>query len=194
MGRPGTRKTRNPKNVKIRYAVFTEGLVTERQYLELLYQQIRPKHATIKIHAIGGEPSRVLKECNKALRKDDFDHAILIVDVDQHQRLDEVLTSCRNSSEVDAIVSNPCFELWLLWHTQNQTGYIESRGCVNLAHRAKVTDEKALTTQFPHANYEAAIERARKAWPGLTPNEKGPNPSAAMPWFIDLLVSPPKEK
>lgn len=54
MGRPGTRKTRNPKNVKIRYAVFTEGLVTERQYLELLYQQIRPKHATIKIHAIGG--------------------------------------------------------------------------------------------------------------------------------------------
>ena len=129
MGRPSTRKTRNPKNVKIRYAVFTEGLVTERQYLELLYQQIRPKHATIKIHAIGGEPSRVLKECNKALRKDDFDHAILIVDVDQHQRLDEVLTSCRNSSEVDTIVSNPCFELWLLWHTQNQTGYIESRGC-----------------------------------------------------------------
>lgn len=117
MGRPSTRKTRNPKNVKIRYAVFTEGLVTERQYLELLYQQIRPKHATIKIHAIGGEPSRVLKECNKALRKDNFDHAILIVDVDQHQRLDEVLTSCRNSSEVDTIVSNPCFELWLLWHT-----------------------------------------------------------------------------
>ena len=58
MGRRSTRKTRNPKNVKIRYAVFTEGLVTERQYLELLYQQIRPKHATIKIHAIGGEPSR----------------------------------------------------------------------------------------------------------------------------------------
>ena len=108
--------------------------------------------------------------------------------------LDEVLTSCRNSSEVDTIVSNPCFELWLLWHTQNQTGYIESRGCVNLAHRAKVTDEKSLTTRFPHANYEAAIERARKAWPGLTPNEKGPNPSSAMPWLIDLLVSPPKEK
>lgn len=42
MGRRSTRKTRNPKNVKIRYAVFTEGLVTERQYLELLYQQIRP--------------------------------------------------------------------------------------------------------------------------------------------------------
>ena len=154
MGQRSTRKTRNPKNVKIRYAVFTEGLVTE--------------HATIKIHAIGGEPSRLLKECNKALRKDDFDHAILIVDVDQHQRLDEVLTSCRNSSEVDTIVSNPCFELWLLWHIQNQTGYIESRGCVNLAHRAKVTDEKALATRFPHANYEAAIERARKAWPGLT--------------------------
>ena len=106
MGRRSTRKTRNPKNVKIRYAVFTEGLVTERQYLELLYQQIRPKHATIKIHAIGGEPSRVLKECNKALRKDDFDHAILIVDVDQHQRLNEVLTGSSGTHKIKRGTSN----------------------------------------------------------------------------------------
>ena len=187
------RSTRKTRETKIHYAVFTEGLVTERQYLELLRQHLRPEHATITIHPIGGEPSKMLKEYQKALQIGDFDRAVLIVDVDQHSRLDEVLTSCRNSLQVDTIVSNPCFELWLLWHTQNQTGYIETQSCVKLAHQAKVTDGKALTTQFPHANYEAAIERARQAWPGLAPNEKGPNPSSAMPWFIDLLLTPPKE-
>ena len=38
MGRRNTRKLRNAKQLKIRYALFTEGLVTERQYLELLLE------------------------------------------------------------------------------------------------------------------------------------------------------------
>lgn len=42
MGRRNTRKLRNAKQLKIRYALFTEGLVTERQYLELLRQHLRP--------------------------------------------------------------------------------------------------------------------------------------------------------
>ena len=32
MGRRNTRKLRNAKQLKIRYALFTEGLVTERQW------------------------------------------------------------------------------------------------------------------------------------------------------------------
>ena len=43
MGRRNTRKSRNVKQLKIRYALFTEGLVTERQYLELLRQHLRPR-------------------------------------------------------------------------------------------------------------------------------------------------------
>lgn len=90
MGRRSTHKTRNPKNVKIRYAVFTEGLVTERQYLELLRQHLRPRHATFSIKPIGKDPSRVFTEYLKAERRGDFDQAILVIDVDQHQKLDEV--------------------------------------------------------------------------------------------------------
>ena len=49
MGRRNTRKLRNAKQLKIRYALFPEGLVTERQYLELLRQHLRPRHATFLI-------------------------------------------------------------------------------------------------------------------------------------------------
>lgn len=68
MGRRNTRKSRNVKQLKIRYALFTEGLVTERQYLELLRQHLRPRHATFSIKPIGKDPSRVFTEYLKAKR------------------------------------------------------------------------------------------------------------------------------
>lgn len=193
MGRRSARKTRNTKNLKIRYAVFTEGLVTECQYLELLRQHLRPKHATITIHPIGGEPSKVLKEYRKARQREDFDRAILIIDVDQHDKLDETLQECKSRTDVDAVVSNPCFELWLLWHAIGRRGHVETHECVRLTHSHSLTRDKALITNFPITNINEAITRAHIAWQTLTPNEIGPNPSSAMPWFIDLLLTPPQE-
>ena len=118
MGRRNTRKSRNVKQLKIRYALFTEGLVTERQYLELLRQHLRPRHATFSIKPIGKDPSRVFTEYLKAKRRGDFDQAILVIDVDQHQKLDEVLRECQSSTAVDAVVTNPCFELWRLFRVE----------------------------------------------------------------------------
>ena len=85
------RKSRQTKQLKKRYAVFTEGLVTESQYLEMLLKHLRPRHATFSIKPIGKDPSRVLTEYRKAKQRGDFDRAILVVDVDQHHKLDTVL-------------------------------------------------------------------------------------------------------
>ena len=186
-------RSHSSKQIKTRYAVFTEGQVTERQYLELLLQYLRPKHVTIAIHPIGGEPSKVFKEYQKARQREDFDRAILIIDVDQHEKLDEILRECRSLTGVDAVVSNPCFELWLLWHAIDRRGHIETHECVRLTRSHSLTRDKALTAKFPMKNIDEAMTRARDAWPTLTPNEIGPNPSSAMPWFIDLLLTPPKE-
>ena len=101
------RKSRQTKQLKKRYAVFTEGLVTESQYLEMLLKHLRPRHATFSIKPIGKDPSRVLTEYRKAKQRGDFDRAILVVDVDQHHKLDTVLRECRSSTAVDAIVTNP---------------------------------------------------------------------------------------
>ena len=187
MGRRNTRKSRNVKQLKIRYALFTEGLVTERQYLELLRQHLRPRHATFSIKPIGKDPSRVFTEYLKAKRRGDFDQAILVIDVDQHQKLDEVLRECQSSTAVDAVVTNPCFELWLLWHTTDRRAYTETRDCVRLARSNSLTGDKDLTARFPIASFPEAVKRAQQAWPTIMPNEKGPNPSSAMPWLIDLI-------
>ena len=190
----GSRKPREARPVKARYTVFTEGKVTEKQYLECLLQHLRPRHATLSIKPIGGEPSRVFKEYQKAEQRGDFDRAILIVDVDQHHKLDEVLRDCRSSTAVDAIVTNPCFELWLLWHATDMRGYTETRECVRLARINNLTGDKDLAAKFPIASFPEAVKRAQQAWSEIAPNKKGPNPSSAMPWFIDLLVAPPKKK
>ena len=108
MGRRASRKTRHVKQLKTHYVVFTEGLVTEPQYLELLRQHLRPRHATFSIKPIGKDPSRVFSEYRKAERRGDFDRAILVVDVDQHHKLDEVLRDCRSFSAVDLASSYGC--------------------------------------------------------------------------------------
>ena len=187
------RKSRQTKQLKQRYAVFTEGLVTESQYLEMLLKHLRPRHATFSIKPIGKDPSRVLTEYRKAEQRGDFDRAILVVDVDQHHKLDTVLWERRSSTAVDAIVTNPCFELWLLWHTTDRRGYAETRECVRLARSHNLMKDKDLSAKFPIASFPEAAKRAQQAWSELAPNKKGPNPSSAMPWLIDLMTTPPQK-
>ena len=182
------RKSRQTKQLKQRYAVFTEGLVTESQYLEMLLKHLRPRHATFSIKPIGKDPSRVFTEYLKAERRGDFDQAILVIDVDQHQKLDEVLRECKSSTTVDAVVTNPCFELWLLWHTTDRRAYTETRDCVRLARSSRLIGDKDLTAGFPIASFPEAVKRAQQAWPTIMPNKKGPNPSSAMPWLIELMT------
>lgn len=187
------RKSRQTKQLKQRYAVFTEGLVTESQYLEMLLKHLRPRHATFSIKPIGKDPSRVLTEYRKAEQRGDFDRAILVVDVDQHHKLDTVLRECRSSTAVDAIVTNPCFELRLLWHTTDRRAYTETRDCVRLARSSGLMGDKDLTARFPIASFPEAVKRAQQAWPTIMPNKKGPNPSSAMPWLIELMTPAPQK-
>lgn len=115
-----------------------------------------------------------------------------MVDVDQHERLEEMLDDCRRSSDVNAVVSNPCFELWLLWHATDRRGYTETRECVRLA-RKSLMGNKDLIANFPISSFPEAAKRAQQAWSELAPNKKGPNPSSAMPWLIDLMTTPPQK-
>ena len=175
--------------------MVTEG-VTEQEYVERLRQRIRSRHVALDIKVGGGEPSRVLKECRKALRAEKYDGAVIVVDVDQHDALDAVLTECRGREGISAIVTNPCFELWLLWHSEDHHAHIEPGKAGERLQSLKHVDDgdgKRLTGTFPVDGYTAAADRAHRAWNGLAVNERGPNPSSAMPWLIDLLENGPQE-
>ena len=193
MTQMGQRRPRKVRTIKTRYMVFTEGSVTEKQYLEQLKQHLRPDNATFLIKPVGGEPSKVFKEYESARKRGDVDYGVLIIDVDEHKTLTDVLQQCRVSTHVDAVVSNPCFELWLLWHKADMQRYIPTVPCCEKAGEQELTHGKHLHRSFPIENFQEAITRAHNAWRQLGPNEIGPNPSSAMPWFIDLLMTPPKE-
>ena len=92
-----------------------------------------------------------------------------------------------------AVVTNPCFELWLLWHTTDRRAYTETRDCVRLARSSRLIGDKDLTARFPIASFPEAVKRAQQAWPTIMPNKKGPNPSSAMPWLIDLMTPAPQK-
>ena len=53
--------------------------------------------------------------------------------------------------------------------------------------------DKDLSAKFPIASFPEAAKRAQQAWSELAPNKKGPNPSSAMPWLIDLMTTPPQK-
>lgn len=176
--------------------MVTEG-VTEQEYVERLRQRIRSRHVALDIKAGGGDPSKALRKCKSTfdLVRKDYDGAVIVVDVDQHDTLDAVLTECR-SSGITAIVTNPCFELWLLWHSKDQRAYIGPRKAGERLQSLKHVDDgdgKHLTDKFPIDGYTAAADRARRAWNRLAVNERGPNPSSAMPWLIGLLENGPQE-
>lgn len=162
--------------------MVTEG-VTEREYLERLRQRIRSRHVALDIKVGGGEPSRVLKECRKALRAEKYDGAVIVVDVDQHDALDAVLTECR-SSGITAIVTNPCFELWLLWHSEDHHAHINPKkaGERLKSHKhGSGRDGKHLAKDFPIDGHTAAADRAHRAWNGLAVNERAPIPLPQCP-------------
>lgn len=176
--------------------MVTEG-VTEQEYLELLNQRIRSRHISLDIKVSGGDPSKALRKCKNRLlcARKDYDGAVIVVDVDQHAALDAVLTECR-SSGITAIVTNPCFELWLLWHSEDHHAHIEPGKAGERLQSLKHVDDgdgKHLAKNFPIEGHTEAAERARRAWNGLAVNERGPNPSSAMPWLIDLLENGPQE-
>ena len=116
--RTGTRRENR------RLLVVTEGK-TEKEYLEGLMQSLRPdgmQVTAIDVVDGRGEPSKVLKTAKARYqsRADDYDAVWLLLDVDQHTKLIPVLRKTRQEN-FSAAVSNPCFEVWLLWHFEDWT-------------------------------------------------------------------------
>ena len=86
------------------------------------------------------------------------------------------------------IVSNPKFEIWLLWHVDDRRGHMTGVELDRKLGKAGLLDGKHLTRTFPVGEYSRAAQRARQADPDLIPGRRGPNPSTAMPVLIDMIT------
>lgn len=164
--------------------------MTERAYIEGLQQSLPREGApSVKVIGVGEDPKRVLDRClhemREAERQDEpYDWACVLVDVDEHTTLEACLQGVRREQKVRVIVSNPKFEQWLLWHREESRAPRTGRELDRLVRDyGLLVKGKHLAPDFPFHEYTRAERHA-----GNCPaNEKGPNPSSAMPVLLRLL-------
>ena len=173
-----------------KFLIVTEGQITEIQYLQGLVQYLRTAGVTVvpcTVQCGGGEPSRVLAKTRDLAAKGDYEAVWMVVDVDDHASLDDVLRQCGAGAET-VVVSNPQFEVWLLWHFSN-TGAAQTSGSLKneLKRHGFAGTCKHLPATFPFDRLEQAIAMAAQNGRSSALNARGANPSSAMPHLVEAL-------
>lgn len=174
-----------------RLLIVTEGLKTEIQYFEGLLQLLRASGSAVRgvrSKGIGKDPSRVLAAAHAINDQDTdgYDEIWLVVDVDEHTTLETALEEGARAG-IPIVVSNPCFEIWLLWHYEDCGAHQDTRQAIARLAKHGHTDK-----QIPNSfHYDAYPEAVRRAAERAAPGEIGPNPSTAMPKLLAALQRRP---
>lgn len=187
------RNVRPARSEHKRVLVVTEGLVTEKQYVERLHQLLRKGAVAVavKTHGAGDGPHAVVKKCidlRDAAAKNDkaFDRCVCLVDVDQHSTLSDAIVTA-SSEGIDLLVTNVKFEAWLLWHAVDIRGAKTGSQLDALMKKHALLSGKHLAPRFPIDGVTQAEAIARAVHPGLCAGLVGPDPSTAMPVLVELL-------
>lgn len=188
------RKAHPPRREHRRLLVVTEGLATEKQYVERLNQHLRDSAVAVSVKAVGvrKDPLEVVKKCIElkdaaARSRKAYDQCVCLVDVDQHTTLDEAAKTAR-AADVGLLVSRLKFEVWLLWHTSESRAANSSKQLDALmAKHELLYKEKHLALRFPIENVDDAVHTARLADPEMAMGRVGPDPSTAMPLLVALM-------
>ncbi|KUP97058.1 RloB family protein [Thermobifida cellulosilytica] len=199
----------NTREAKPRVLVVCEGERTEVEYLKGVIAFFGALPVEVETVGLGRDPLQVVQEAVDRRRearidarraKDAnlaFDEVWCLVDVDEHTRLDQALTLGRQE-EIKVAVSNPCFELWLLYHFQDLASAIDR----TVLSREKLSKylpgyDKHLPPGFPYSDHSKARARALRAAPEHRETcRKGPNPSTTVWLLIEAIrrVGGPKRR
>ncbi len=102
---------------------------TEPQYIRALNSFLCNRAVHVKVIEKGRSPSQVVDFGIKKMTavKDSYDELWCVVDVDNFEDLDAAARKAKTSGiRTTLIVSNPCFELWLVLHFADHRSYIDS--------------------------------------------------------------------
>ncbi|MGW2515154.1 RloB family protein [Streptomyces scopuliridis] len=128
----GKKNSREPYR---RFLIYCEGKNTERIYLRGLRGELRGQPVTIEVGPKFGEPLALVRAADKHAKRlaadpdERFDHVWCVIDAEApvaHPGLSEALREAR-SAGIDCVISNPCFELWLILHFRDHSGYLTSK-------------------------------------------------------------------
>lgn len=156
---------------RTRVLICCEGEVTEPSYLNGLKRELRIRLVHIEVVPGGANP-KTLVDCavekkQEAARearreKDDnlkYDEVWCVFDVDAHEHIPDAKLKA-DANNIKLAFSNPCFELWLLLHFQDQRAYIERHPVQSACrgHMPGYDKEVPFDVVFPR--YREAVDRA----------------------------------
>jgi len=181
--------------------VFAEGIRTEVQYINFWHRQYR-NSILVEIAETHGTPMTLVEAAIEEKRSEQreerrgrgkaHDEYWCVFDRDEHPRFEEAVKLAQEN-QICLAVSNPCMELWFVWHFENQTAHVE-RGEIQRRSREilgceKTLTELALTKLADNVRYDAAKHRATrldlKHQGDGSPT--GSNPSSSMHHLIDRI-------
>ncbi len=156
--RPPARK-KAFKEPKRRLLVVCEGKVSEQEYLSGFERWKRSATCQVVSIGLGQDPKNVVKEAKKKAKADrQYDEIWCVFDRDAHTRFAEACEMAQ-SNKFKLAVSNPCFELWLLLHHQDNPG-IQERGDVQRMLKVHGVDSKHVSFEQYQGKYDTAHKRA----------------------------------
>lgn len=190
------KRARRPQRVLRRTGlVVTEGKLTEPQYLQRLRQELAASVvAAVSFRTVGQgqDPLRVVRAVREIEEEDrrrgrEYDWRCCVVDVDSHATLGEALRRAADE-RIHVVVSNPRFEIWLLWHAVVSAGFKSGPELDRILRERGLLLNKDLGPRFPVGSHPGALHTAALADPEQVDGRQGPNPSSSMAVLIDLLL------
>ena len=188
--------------------VCTEGEKTEPQYLEMFKKiHVEPfvKRSVFDLKIISGVgvPMTVvdraiqeLEDLQRPLSRKDS--VWVMFDKDEHPRFQEAKRTAR-SKGVHLAVSNPCFEIWGIYHYQDWQSEIERHLCQKKLEELCSSYNRRLGKIFANEDiiknkYRDAIENAEKSLDSRRQedNPEG-NPSTSVHCLIKTILSKVEE-
>jgi hypothetical protein len=154
--------------------VCCEGEVTEPSYFNALKAELRIR--LVHVEVVGGDVSgsnpktlvdyaverKEQAERDARGEKDDnlkYDEVWCVFDVDAHEHIPEAKQKA-GTNEINLAISNPCFELWLLLHFQDQRAYIERHQAQSACRAHMPLYDKEVPFELVYPHYQSAVQRA----------------------------------
>lgn len=190
-----------------RVLIVCEGTKTEPTYFKKMCnsRRLRPENITILGEECASDPLSVVKYAIKRFRKDpDYDRVYCVIDRDKHATFYDAINKVRDTRlgkkvSFKAIVSDPCFEFWLLLHFKCTTRQFmaqgESSNCEQVITELKCGGRIPNYDKGAQGVYELTKERLDDAIINakrvLTHNQETDtsNPSTNVHELIEYLIS-----
>lgn len=163
---------------------------TEYEYLNGFKAKFKRPNLALRVTKKPGSPSQVVEYAVERWGGPGggFDQIWCVVDVDEYQDLEQAMR-CAVEHDVELVVSNPCFEVWLLLHhTDHRSWTRDYRAVKQLLQRfVDVPSGKGVAFDRDYGErWSEAVARARTL--AREGHEHRTNPSTGM-WRLALTIA-----